>query len=109
LLCLYILLFPCHALSQSLTLFDIDASAYPTMRAKFYAFDADGNQLPGLAPGDVQLREDGVARTVTRRSSMKSPGTPMCLSPFMTCWDAASRSSQTRHTDRACTLFAPTD
>jgi hypothetical protein len=54
--------------SQSLTLFDIDASAYPVMRAKFYAFDADGNQLSGLAPGDVQLREDGVARTVTRLS-----------------------------------------
>jgi len=54
--------------SQSLTLFDIDASAYPTMRAKFYAFDADGNQLTGLSPGDMQLREDGVERSITRVS-----------------------------------------
>ncbi len=54
--------------SQSLTVFNIDASAYPVMRAKFYAFDADGNQLSGIALGDLQLREDGIARTVTRAS-----------------------------------------
>ncbi len=54
--------------SQSLTVFNIDASAYPVMRAKFYAFDADGNQLSGIAPGDLLLREDGIARTITRVS-----------------------------------------
>ncbi len=62
--------------AQSLTVFDIDASAYPVMRAKFYAFDASGNQLMSLSPGDLQLREDGMVRTVTRV-------TCPAVSPFM--------------------------
>lgn len=146
LLCLHILLFPFHTLSQSLTLYDIDASDYPVMRAKFYAFDADGNQLSEnrgnrhvtalAADGHGCLyagtATDGVLRSCSMTLptdcddtnwsdefdgpeidrniwTLKSPGTPMCLLPSMTCWDAASRSSQTRHRVRACTLFAPTD
>ncbi len=74
---------PALLISQTLTLFDIDASAYPTMRAKFYAFDASGHQLTGLAPGDIQLREDGIARTVTRVSC--PPGsTPVAISSVLT-------------------------
>ncbi len=30
------------AFSQSLSLFDIDASQFPKMKAKFYAFDGNG-------------------------------------------------------------------
>ncbi len=72
-----------QANAQSLTLFDIDASAYPLMRAKFYAFDASGHQLTGLPPGDIQLREDGIARTVTRVSCPPvSP--PTALSSVLT-------------------------
>jgi len=69
--------------SQSLTVFGIDASAYPTMRAKFYAFDASGNQLTGLSPGDIQLREDGIARTVTRVSCPPVPP-PQAISSVLT-------------------------
>ncbi len=69
--------------SQSLTVFGVDASAYPTMRAKFYAFDANGNQLTGLSPGDLQLREDGIARTITRISCPPvSP--PVAISSVLT-------------------------
>jgi len=78
--------------SQSLTLFDIDASAYPAMRAKFYAFDADGNQLSGISPGDLQLREDGVARTITRVSCPPvSP--PRALSSVLTIDISGSMSA----------------
>jgi formylglycine-generating enzyme required for sulfatase activity len=81
-------------LSQSLTLFDIDASAYPVMRAKFYAFDKDGNQVSGLAPGDLQLREDGIARTVTRVSCPAAPP-PQALSSVLTIDISSSMASPT--------------
>jgi len=54
--------------AQSISVFDIDASGIPAKRAKLYAFDASGNQVAGLSPGDVVLREDGAARVVTRIS-----------------------------------------
>ena len=50
--------------SQSLSLFDIDARAYPLMRAKYLAFDADGRRLDALHPADVELTENGIRRTV---------------------------------------------
>ncbi len=69
--------------SQSLTVFDIDASAYPVMRAKFYAFDASGNQLTGIAPSDLQLRENGIDRTVTR-VSCPPVSLPLSISSVLT-------------------------
>ena len=50
--------------AQSLTLFDVDARAYPLMRAKYLAFDADGLRLDALRPAEVVLTENGVRRTV---------------------------------------------
>lgn len=51
--------------AQSITLFDITTSAYPTMRARFYAFDAAGNrQRPAVS--DLLLSEDGSTRPITR-------------------------------------------
>lgn len=50
--------------AQSLSLFDLDARAYPLMRAKYLAFDADGLRLDALRPADVVLTENGVRRTV---------------------------------------------
>ncbi len=77
--------------SQSMTVFDIDASEYPTMRAKFYVFDADGNQVSGIASGDLQLREDGIARTITRVSCPPGPP-PSALSSVLTIDKSSSMS-----------------
>ena len=49
--------------SQSLSLFDIDASNFPVMKAKFYAFDAQDNQVRPSA-SELSLKENGTARTI---------------------------------------------
>src|SRR5262245_9641795 len=66
LLLLSTIAFICAALtvfSQSFSVFDVDASQFPLMKAKFYAFDA--NQQPA-APSktEIQVSEEGVSRTV---------------------------------------------
>ncbi|MBL0174191.1 MAG: SUMF1/EgtB/PvdO family nonheme iron enzyme [Ignavibacteria bacterium] len=62
-------LFTMHILpAQSLSVFNVDASAFPKVKAQFYAFDAAGNRIAVNAPGDVLVMEDGLARTVTRVS-----------------------------------------
>ncbi len=53
------------ALAQSLTLFDIDTTNFPTMRAKFYAFDKNGNQITNFNPLDFEVKENGEQRNVT--------------------------------------------
>jgi len=53
-----------QASAQSITLFDVDASNFPTLRAKFYAIDAAGNQQRPSA-GELSLSENGQARTIT--------------------------------------------
>jgi WD40 repeat protein len=53
--------------SQSISIFDIDTTNFPTMRAKFYAFDAAGNQTRPSA-SELTLSEDGVQRTITNVS-----------------------------------------
>ena len=54
--------------AQSLAMFDVDASSFPAIKAKFYAFDAAGNPISGLSAGEVIVREYGITRTVTRIS-----------------------------------------
>ena len=50
--------------SQSLKLFDVNASNFPTIQGKFYSFDAQGKQLrPSLA--DLSITENGLARTIS--------------------------------------------
>src|SRR3989339_303422 len=53
---------------QTLSVFDIDTSNFPTMKAKFFAFDKEGQQITNLSPSDFTLTEDGIQRTVTRVS-----------------------------------------
>jgi len=89
--------------SQSLTVFDIDASSYPAMRAKFYAIDADGNQMSGLSPGDLQLREDGVARSITR-VSCPAVSPPRAISSVLTIDISGSMSGM--RMQAACTALA---
>jgi uncharacterized protein with von Willebrand factor type A (vWA) domain len=53
-----------HMHAQSLSLFDVDASNFPTMKAKFYAFDASGKQQRPN-PSEVLLTENGQPRSIT--------------------------------------------
>ena len=50
--------------SQSINIFDIDESNFPSMKAKFFAFDAQRRQQsPSI--GDVMLKENGELCTIT--------------------------------------------
>jgi len=61
-------LLPTFSFTQSLEIFDIDASNFPLLRAKVYAYDAEGKQMGEIPFGDLQLWENGVSRTVTHIS-----------------------------------------
>jgi WD40 repeat protein len=55
------------AFGQSISIFDIDTTNFPTMKAKFYAFDKDGNQVRPSA-SELSITEDGVPRKITNVS-----------------------------------------
>ena len=55
------------AYGQSISIFDIDTTNFPTMKAKFYAFDKDGNQVRPSA-SELSITEDGTPRTITNVS-----------------------------------------
>ncbi len=86
---------PLHA--QSLTLFDIDASAHPTMRAKFYAFDAQWNQLQPTA-GELSLTEDNTSRSIS--SVTCPPLVANALSTVLVMDVSSSMSGGARGTSR---------
>ncbi|MEI6089226.1 MAG: choice-of-anchor D domain-containing protein [bacterium] len=69
---LFIFLFTYSAYSQSLSLFNIDASAFPHVKANFYALDSNGNQITNLTPADFTLKENGVVKKVTNVSCLDS-------------------------------------
>lgn len=60
---LLIILLTISTFSQSLYLFDIDDSDFPTMRAKFYAFDEEGDQVRPDA-SELTIKENGVEREI---------------------------------------------
>jgi WD40 repeat protein len=70
------------AFSQSLSLFDIDASNFPIIKAKFFAIDKDGNQIANLSPSDFDLKENGTMRNVTL-VTCPSPKPPQALSSVL--------------------------
>jgi formylglycine-generating enzyme required for sulfatase activity len=51
-------------MGQSLSVFNVDASMFPLIKAKMFAFDAAGLQVTGFTPSDISIVEDGVPRTV---------------------------------------------
>lgn len=66
---------------QSLSLFDIDASNFPTIRAKFYAFDAQGiQQRPNIS--DLSLTENGIPLSITS-VSCPMPKPPKAISSVL--------------------------
>jgi WD40 repeat protein/uncharacterized protein YegL len=67
--------------SQSLSLFDVEASAFPTMKAKFFAFDKDGKQInPTIS--ELTLKENSQNRTITN-VSCPTPIPPLVLSSVL--------------------------
>lgn len=68
------------ASGQSFSVFNIDTTAFPTIKAKFYAFDKDGKQITGLSPGQINVFEDGVERKVLNVSCPEpKPPVPISL------------------------------
>ena len=64
--------------SQGISLFNIDASNFPTMKAKFYAYDKDGKPLrPSM--NEVKLKEDGENRSITRINCPSSGPQPISV------------------------------
>ena len=49
---------------QGINIFNIDTTNYPTIKAKFYVFDKDGNQARPSA-SELSITENGVPRTIT--------------------------------------------
>ena len=70
------LLSAANAFSQSFHVFDIDTTDFPIMRAKFYAFDAEGKQITNISPSEVTVTEDGNAREVLSISCPESKPVP---------------------------------
>lgn len=60
-----IFLLPFSAMAQSLSLFDVDASNFPTIKAKLFAFDGSCKQITNLNSTDFELKENGAQRNVT--------------------------------------------
>ena len=63
LLLIYIITY--SAMGQSLSVFDVDASNFPKIKAKFYAFDRNGQLLRNLDTNDFELWENELPRNVT--------------------------------------------
>src|SRR5579862_5220617 len=59
-----LLLIASVAEAQNLSVFNLDASGFPTLKASFYAFDANGVQQ-SPSPNEITVTEDGIPRTVT--------------------------------------------
>jgi len=69
---LLITLFAIPSFGQSISIFDIDTTNFPTMKAKFYAFDKDGKQqLPSVS--ELKITENGINRTIKNVSCPNIP------------------------------------
>jgi hypothetical protein len=75
-----VLFYACAASAQSFSVFDIDTSNFPIMKAKFYAFD-DKSVQQNPSTSEIAVREDGAQRTVL---SITCPDRSRCRS--QQCW-----------------------
>ncbi|MEI6090854.1 MAG: FISUMP domain-containing protein [bacterium] len=57
-----------NANCQSLFVFNCDTTAFPTIKANFFALDAEGNQITNLSSSDFTITENGQQRTVINLS-----------------------------------------
>ncbi len=75
-------LFAYIANGQSFTVFDIDNSNYPTMRAKFYAFDENYNHVTDLSISDFEMFANGDECQITN-VSCPPPKEPEAISSVL--------------------------
>ncbi|MDQ1265617.1 MAG: hypothetical protein QG635_768 [Bacteroidota bacterium] len=80
---LFVFIFCGTLYCQSLSVFEADTSGFPTIKAKFFAIDAAGNQITNLSVSDFQVTENGQQRTVTN-VSCPAPDTTQALSSILT-------------------------
>lgn len=73
---------PAALCAQTLSVFDIDTTAFPTLKAKFYAFDAGGNQV-ARTQAELTLKENGLTRTITNVTCPQVAG-PRAISSVLT-------------------------
>jgi formylglycine-generating enzyme required for sulfatase activity len=78
-----ITVFPGSLLSQSLTMFDVDATNFPRMRASFFATDAADRQISGLSAANVTILENGVKGTSVQ-IACPPPYSPIATSSVLT-------------------------
>lgn len=62
-------------------MYNVDVSAYPTVQANFFAFDADWNQQI-LDQSDVVIKENGLTRTVYN-FNCSTPNNPVVISSVL--------------------------
>ncbi len=80
---LILILFVCYNIqSQSLFVFDADTTAFPVVKAKFYAFDSTGTQITNLSPSDFKITENANQRKVLS-VSCPSPQPHLALSAVL--------------------------
>ncbi len=76
-ICIAMLLTIVSARSQSLDMFGIDASAFPTVKAKFFATDASNQRINNLNPADFAITEGWKARSVLNVTCPSAAAVPI--------------------------------
>ncbi len=57
-----------RANSQSLTVFNVDPTNFPNIKANFFAFDANGKSIINFSTSDFEIKENGQIRKVSNVS-----------------------------------------
>jgi uncharacterized protein (TIGR02145 family) len=79
---LIIFLLCSSAYGQSLSVFDVDTTNFPVMKAKFYALDNNWQQITGFNTSDFVIKENGIRRNVLS-VSCPAPKPPEALSSIL--------------------------
>jgi VWFA-related protein len=78
--------------AQSFKAFDVDASKFPTIKAKFYAFEPSDKQITNFSNSDFIITENGIPRKVIN-VSCPAPKPPVALSSVLVMDISGSMSS----------------
>lgn len=57
-----------NSFSQSIEVFNVNASNFPNIIAEFKAFDNNKNQISDFSPGDIKVEDDNKVRTISNIS-----------------------------------------
>ncbi len=79
---------------QTITIFDYDFTAYPSVKAQFHASGQDGKVLNGYIPPDFILYENGLQRTVNYISNCTDSIFPLGTSIVITVDVSKSMSGE---------------